>query len=141
MEKILENCFLDHVAIAVNNIEEAKKIYEAIGFKFDPKREKVESQKVMTAFAHIDTHAHIELLEPTEAESPIAKFIASHGTGIHHLSFMVKDVRAKQKELESLGYKLLYPEPREGANQTLVNFIHPKSAGGVLIEISEKVMK
>lgn len=134
----LENCLLDHIAIAVKNIPAAKKIYEDMGLVFDSKIEEVKDQKVLTAFAQIDKNAHIELLEPTSEESTIHKFIESKGEGIHHLCFKVPDVKAKTAELTSKGYRFIYPEPRIGAGGCLVNFIHPKSTGGVLIEISQR---
>jgi methylmalonyl-CoA/ethylmalonyl-CoA epimerase len=134
----LENCLLDHIAIAVKSIPAAKKIYEDMGLVFDSKIEEVKDQKVFTAFAQIDKNAHIELLEPTSEESTIHKFIESKGEGIHHLCFKVPDVKAKTAELTSKGYRFIYPEPRIGAGGCLVNFIHPKSTGGVLIEISQR---
>jgi methylmalonyl-CoA epimerase len=134
----LENCLLDHIAIAVKNIPAAKKIYEDMGLMFDPKIEEVKDQKVFTAFAQIDKNAHIELLEPTSTESTIHKFIESKGEGIHHLCFKVPDVKAKTEELTNKGYRFIYTEPRIGAGGCLVNFIHPKSTGGVLIEISQR---
>ncbi len=137
MEKNLP--FLDHVAIAVKNISEAKKIYTALGFKFEAGEEIVESQGVKTAFASIDQNAHLELLEPLENKSgPIHNFIAKTGGGIHHLCFRVESVEKKQKELEALGYRFIYSHAVLGAGKAMVNFIHPKNAGGVLIEISEK---
>lgn len=132
----LSDCVLDHVAIAVNSLDAAQKIWEDLGLKFEGTRETVEDQKVKTAFAAIDAHAHIELLEPTSADSPIGKFIASKGEGLHHLCFKVKDVAGKQRELESKGYRFIYPAPRPGAGGCMVNFLHPKSTGGVLVEIS-----
>lgn len=133
----LNDCVLDHVAIAVENIELSIKIYEDIGLVFDSKREIVKEQSVKTAFAPIDKNAHLELLEATTEESAIAKFISKNGAGIHHLCFRVKDILTKQKELEEKGYRMIYATPKKGANNCLVNFIHPKSSGGVLIEISE----
>ena len=135
----LEDCFLDHVAIAVKDLEESVGIYTKLGLHFDDKREVVEEQKVKTAFAHIDTNAHVELLEPTSEESAIYKFMEKNGPGIHHLCFRVKDVVAKQKELSEQGFRMIYPDPVKGAGGCLVNFIHPKSTGGVLIEISQKL--
>lgn len=134
----LQDCVLDHIAIAVKSISSAKKIYEDMGLIFDPKIEEVKDQKVFTAFATVDHNAHIELLEPTSPESTIYKFIDSKGEGIHHLCFKVKDVMAKTAELTSKGYKFIYPEPRIGAGGCLVNFMHPKSTGGVLIELSQR---
>ncbi len=132
---------LDHIAIAVNSLEEKKQIYEDLGFNVSEHIEEVPSQMVKTCFANIEGRARIELLEPTSDESSIAKFIKSKGEGIHHLCFRVDDIEAKQKELAEKGYKFIYPGPTQGADNCLVNFIHPKSAGGVLIEISQKVKK
>lgn len=131
------DCILDHVAIAVSNLDRAQKVYEDLGFKFSPVREIVESQKVTTAFAPIDVNAHIELVCPLNNEGPIQKFIEKNGEGIHHLCFKVPDVTKKSIEMASLGYKLIHEKPFLGANNCLVNFIHPKSTGGVLIEISQ----
>lgn len=134
----LDDCFLDHVAIATEDLEKSVNIFTDLGLVFQDTREIVEEQKVKTAFAHIDTNAHIELLEPTSPDSAIAKFISKNGPGIHHLCFRVKNVEAKQKELIDKGFRMIYPEPVVGAGNCLVNFIHPKSTGGILLEISEK---
>lgn len=134
----LQDCILDHIAIAVKSIPASKKIYEDLGLTFAPEVEEVKDQKVLTAFAHIDVNAHIELLEPTSTESTIHKFIESKGEGIHHLCFKVPDVVAKTDELTKKGYRFIYPEPRIGAGGCLVNFMHPKSTGGVLIELSQR---
>lgn len=134
----LSDCILDHIAIAVKSIPDAKKIYQDMGLTFSDDTEEVKDQKVLTAFAQIDQNAHIELLEPTSTESTIHKFIESKGEGIHHLCFKVSDVKRKTQELTDKGYKFIYPEPRIGAGGCLVNFIHPKSTGGVLIELSQR---
>lgn len=134
------DCILDHVAIAVSQLDRAQKIYEDLGLIFSPKREVVESQKVTTAFAQIDQNAHIELVCPLNGEGPIQKFIEKNGEGIHHLCFKVPDVQKKSEEMVALGYKLIHEKPFLGANNCLVNFIHPKSAGGVLIEISQTLV-
>lgn len=134
----LEDCILDHIAIAVKSIDASEKIYRDLGLTFAPEREIVEEQRVKTAFAHIDVNAHIELLEPTDSESTIQKFIDSKGEGIHHICFKVKDVVGKTNELSAKGYRFIYPAPRTGAGGCLVNFIHPKSTGGVLIELSQR---
>ncbi len=135
---LFQDCVLDHIAIAVKSIATARKIYEDMGMTFSPQVEEVKEQKVLTAFAQIDQNAHIELLEPTSEESTIHKFIEIKGEGIHHLCFKVPDVKKKTSELTGLGYKFIYPEPRIGAGGCLVNFIHPKSTGGVLMEISQR---
>jgi methylmalonyl-CoA/ethylmalonyl-CoA epimerase len=134
----LQDCILDHVAIAVKSISLSKKVYQDMGLVFDSKIEEVKDQKVFTAFAHVDVNAHIELLEPSSEESTIHKFIESKGEGIHHLCFKVKDVVNKTNELTAKGYRFIYPEPRLGAGGCLVNFMHPKSTGGVLIELSQR---
>ncbi|MEC7275912.1 MAG: methylmalonyl-CoA epimerase [Bdellovibrionota bacterium] len=133
----LDDCVLDHIAIAVNDIETTKKVYEDLGLTFSDKREVVEKQGVTTAFAAIDHNAHIELLEPFGETGPIHKYLEKKGPGIHHICFKVKDVRAKCDDLKAKGYKLLNEEPVPGANNCLVNFLHPKGCGGVLIEVSQ----
>jgi methylmalonyl-CoA/ethylmalonyl-CoA epimerase len=134
----LKDCILDHIAIAVKNIDQAKKVYEDMGLVFAVGTEEVKEQKVLTAFAHVDINAHIELLQPTSIESTIHKFIESRGEGIHHLCFKVADVKIKTKELSEKGYRFIYSEPKIGAGGCLVNFMHPKSTGGVLIELSQR---
>ena len=132
-----KDCFLDHIAIAVADLDRAQKVYEDLGLIFGEEREVVDSQKVTTAFAHIDEHAHIELICPLNGEGPVQKFIEKNGEGIHHMCFKVPDVVKKSEEMKALGYVLTSEKPFLGANNCLVNFIHPKSTGGVLIEISQ----
>jgi methylmalonyl-CoA/ethylmalonyl-CoA epimerase len=136
-EEIFKHAVLDHVAIAVKNFDQQEKVYKALGFKPGHK-EIVESQGVETYFFHVDTHAHIELLKPVKEDSPIQKFIDKKGEGIHHLSFKVEDILLTSKKVLDDGMNLIYEKPQNGANNTLVNFIHPKSTGGVLIEISQE---
>jgi methylmalonyl-CoA epimerase len=131
--------FLDHVAIAVKDLEKSVSFFETLGLKFSDKREVVESQKVKTAFANIDKNSHLELLESTDPEGAISKFIAKKGEGIHHLCFRVSDVKAMQGKLLTQGLQFIYEKPFIGAGNCLVNFIHPKSANGCLIEISQKL--
>ncbi len=133
-----KDCFLDHIAIAVTDLDKAEKMYEDFGLGFNH-REVVEDQQVQTSFAHIDENAHLELLMPIDGQGPIAKYLEKKGPGIHHMCYRVPDVAKKSNELREKGYTLLYEEPRSGANNCLVNFIHPKSTGGVLIEISQKM--
>ena len=135
----LKDCVLDHIAIAVKSINEGKKVYEDLGLTFNEEREVVKEQGVTTAFASIDQNAHIELLEPFGEAGPIHKYIEKKGQGIHHICFKVKDVVKKSKELADKGYILLNEAPVKGAGGCLVNFLHPKSTGGVLIEISQKM--
>ncbi|MBL7665870.1 MAG: methylmalonyl-CoA epimerase [Bacteriovoracaceae bacterium] len=135
----MEGLHLDHIAIAVQSLAQARKVYEDIGFSFSEHIEEVPSQKVKTQFCQIDKKSRIELLEPTSPESTVAKFIQKKGEGIHHLCFRVEDVKAKQKELAAKGYRFIYEKPVPGADHCLVNFIHPSSTGGILIELSQKV--
>ncbi len=126
---------LDHVGIAVSSIDERLGVWAALGLEVAG-REEVPSEKVRVAFLPAgDTR--IELLEPTDPTSPIASFIAKRGEGIHHLCVRVEDIRAAMSELRSRGFQLLSEEPRPGAHGALVCFVHPRSAGGVLIELSQ----
>ena len=130
--------YLDHVAVAVKDLDKGIAIYNDLGLNFDEAREIVKEQGVVTAFASIDENAHLELLAPIDDQGTIANFIKKNGEGIHHICFRVENVAQKSEDLIKKGYRLIYPEPVRGANNCLVNFIHPKSTGGVLIELSEK---
>ena len=126
---------LDHIGIAVRSIEERLAVYRALGLA-PAGGEEVASQKVRVAFVPLgDTR--LELLEPTAEDSPIAAFIAKRGEGIHHLCIEVDDVRAAMAGLRSAGLQLLSEEPQPGAHGAQVCFVHPRSAGGVLIELSQ----
>jgi methylmalonyl-CoA/ethylmalonyl-CoA epimerase len=126
---------INHIGIAVKSLDEAVKFYEVLGIK--PYHfEEVESQKVKTAFIKVgDTN--IELLEATSDESPIAKFIEKKGEGIHHICYEVDDVKAVLKQMKSDGLRLIDDEPKPGAHNMIVAFIHPKSTNGVLTEIAQ----
>ncbi|MCO4793113.1 MAG: methylmalonyl-CoA epimerase [Bacteriovoracaceae bacterium] len=137
--KGLGDVVLDHVAIAVGDLDQAIKTWEELGLEFEPEREVVKEQGVETAFAQIDTNAHLELLSPHGESGPIHKYIEKKGEGIHHLCFKVPDVKLKSEELKEKGFKLINETPVKGAGNCLVNFIHPKSTGGVLVEISQKL--
>lgn len=128
---------VDHIGIAVKSIDEALKFWEeALGIKCTG-REEVAEQKVVTAFLPLGG-TEIELLEPTSPESPISKFIESRGEGIHHLALKVEDIEAALKELKDKGIRLIDEKPRCGAGGAKIAFVHPKAAGGVLLEISER---
>jgi len=132
------NLILDHIAIAVTDLEASVKMFEDLGLEFNPEREEVTSESVRTAFAAIDTHANLELLAPLEeGAGPIGKFLEKKGQGIHHLCYTVKNIEEKQRELEQKGYRFIYENAKVGAHNKMVNFIHPKSSGGILIELSE----
>ncbi|MBI2518810.1 MAG: methylmalonyl-CoA epimerase [Bdellovibrio sp.] len=133
-----EDTCLDHIAIAVKSLNLGRRVYEDLGLTFDPKSEVVASEGVETLFAAIDKRAHLELLSPYGEHGPIHKFLDKNGPGIHHLCFCVPDIKKKCEELRSKGYQLLYDIPRTGARGMKVNFVHPKSADGVLIELVQK---
>jgi methylmalonyl-CoA/ethylmalonyl-CoA epimerase len=127
---------IDHLGIAVRSIEEGRKFYEALGLHVES-IEEVPQEKVRVAFIPCG-EARIELLEPTDPESPIAKFLEKRGPGLHHVCFGSDAVRADDQRLRTAGYDLLRPEPTRGAGGCEVQFVHPKSAGGVLVELSEE---
>lgn len=137
LELLNEDCLLDHVAVVVKDLSAGKKRWEDIGLKFSEAEEVVESQGVITAFAPMDTSAKMELLAPYGEDGPIHKFLEKKGEGIHHLCFKVPDIEAKCKELKEKGFILINEKPVLGAGGCLVNFIHPKSTGGVLVELSQ----
>ncbi len=125
---------IDHLGIAVKSLDETIPYYEkALGLKCEH-REEVPSQKVRTAFFHAG-EVHIELLEPTSPESPIAKFLEKNPSGgIHHIAFATSDIGGQLKQAAGAGVKLIHEQPFEGAADKLVAFLHPKSTFGVLTE-------
>lgn len=127
---------IDHLAIAVASIEEALPIYRALGLT-ETHREEVPSQQVVTAFLPVGD-SQIELLEPTGAGSPVARFLARRGPGIHHVCFAVDDLPAALRDLQAQGFRLVNSEPVPGAGGKNVAFLHPESGGGVLIELAER---
>ena len=129
---------IDHIGIATNGIEDVASIYrDALGVQVT-ETEEVSGQKVRVAMLPIG-ESRIELLEATSADSPISKFLAKRGPGIHHLALRVDDIRAALADLKSKGARLIDEEPRTGAGGCLVAFVHPSSTGGVLIELVENV--
>ena len=128
---------LDHIGVAVRTIEEGVSFYRALGFSDYP-IEVVESEQVKVAFLVCKNQTSIELLEPTKDTSPIAKFLNSRGPGIHHICLRVKGIEQLAKALKASGAQLINETPRPGAQGCDVVFVHPKSAGGVLVELSEK---
>lgn len=132
MEKI------EHIGIAVKNISEANKTYEALLGIAPYKSEKVESEGVETSFFRCG-ESKIELLEATDPDSPIAKFIEKRGEGIHHIAFAVTDIWAEMERLKNEGFTLLSEKPKKGADNKLVAFVHPKSANGVLVELCQEI--
>ena len=126
---------LDHIGIAVSSIDQAVGVYEALGLK-ETRRELVGSQEVRTAFLPIgDTR--LELLEPVGPDSPVAKFLAKRGPGIHHVCFAVPDLEGALADLRDRGFRLVDESPVPGADGRRVAFLHPSAGQGVLIELSE----
>ena len=125
---------IDHLGIAVRSIDEAVPIYEtALGLRCLG-REEVASQRVKTAFFDVGG-VHLELLEPTAPDSPIAKFLAEKGEGIHHIAFRTDDIKGQLEQAAAGGVRLITAAPFEGAAGKLVAFLHPKSTRGVLTEL------
>ncbi len=131
---------IEHIGIAVKNLEEAIKFYENIfGLKCYA-IEEVKEQKVKTAFFKIG-QTKIELLESTEAEGPIGKFVEKRGPGVHHIAFAVENIEEKLSTLEQKDIQLIDKTPRKGAEGLDIAFIHPKSTFGVLTELCENKTK
>ena len=131
---------LDHIGIAVRNIEQRLKIWRDIfGIQIQG-IEQIAEQKVRVAILTVGD-VNIELLEPITEDSPVAKYIAKRGEGIHHLSFEVGDVEKKIDELKKHGLRMIDEIPRKGTHGSRIAFIHPASTGGILIELTEKENK
>ena len=128
---------VDHIGVAVSNLEEALKIYtDVLGLKLHG-TEVVEEQKVRVAFMPVgDTE--IELLESTDPEGPIAKFIEKRGEGIQHIAFRVDDIEEALEQMRQKGVRLIDEKPRYGAGGARIAFLHPKATGGVLVELCER---
>ncbi|MEC9491417.1 methylmalonyl-CoA epimerase [Flexistipes sp.] len=126
---------IDHIGIAVKSLEEAVRFYETLGVNVES-YEEVPSQKVKVAFIKLGD-SNVELLEPTSEDSPVAKFLDKKGEGIHHLCYEVNDVSESLDIMKKDGMKLINEEPIKGAHGKLVAFVHPKSANGVLTELSQ----
>jgi methylmalonyl-CoA/ethylmalonyl-CoA epimerase len=126
---------LDHIGIAVSSIDDGAEFYQALGLEVTG-TERVEGQGVNVGFLPIGD-SRIELIEPLGPDSPIARHLENRGPGLHHLCFRVDDIRAAMAGLREAGFRLLSEEPQIGAHDCLVCFVHPKSAGGVLIELSQ----
>jgi len=127
---------IDHIGIAVKDLESAIKTYERTLQTSCYKREVVESQHVETAFFKTG-QTKIELLGPTSDDSVIAKYVAKKGEGLHHIAYEVEDIHTELERLISEGYRLLNEKPTDGADNKLIAFIHPKDNNGVLIEICQ----
>jgi len=126
---------IDHIGIAVADMDTAIAQYTAMGFEFHG-QETVASQKVNTAFFEIG-ESHIELLEPTQPDSPVGKFLEKRGPGVHHICIQVDDIDAALLRFKEAGLQLINETPVIGAGGHRVAFVHPKSTSGVLMELLE----
>jgi methylmalonyl-CoA epimerase len=126
----------DHVGIAVKSLAEGEKLYKAMGFS-EGHVEEVAREKVRVKMLELANNSRVELIEPTSSDSTIAKFLEKRGPGIHHICLRVHDVRAVLERLKAAKVKLIHDEPFLGAHNCQEAFIHPSSAGGVLIELSQ----
>ncbi len=129
---------IEHIGIAVKDIDTSNEVFAKLFGESHYKIEDVESEGVKTSFFKVGENK-IELLEATHAESPIAKFIEKRGEGIHHIAFDVDDIESELKRLEGEGFRIINEVPKEGADNKLVAFLHPKSTNGVLIELCQDI--
>ena len=129
---------IEHIGIAVKDLEQAEQVYAKLLGSPSYKREVVEREGVITSFFRTGPNK-IELLESTRPDGPIAKAIEKRGEGLHHIAFEVADIRAEMARLKAEGFQLLSEEPKPGADNKLVCFVHPKSANGVLVELTQEI--
>jgi methylmalonyl-CoA/ethylmalonyl-CoA epimerase len=129
---------IEHIGIAVKNLQESNAIFEKLFGQPPYKEEEVASEGVKTSF-FMNGPNKIELLEATHSDSPIAKFLEKKGEGIHHIAFDVTDIEAEIQRLKTEGFVVLNEIPKKGADNKLVAFLHPKSTNGVLIELCQEI--
>ncbi len=129
---------LEHIGIAVKNLDQANSLYEKLLGTPPYKSEVVTSEKVTTSFFQLK-NTKIELLESTDEMGTINKFIEKRGEGIHHFAFLVEDIHAEMKRLSQEGFQIIGDEPKVGADNKWVIFLHPKSTNGVLIELCQEI--
>ena len=127
---------IEHLGIAVRDLEASNQLFEKLLGAAPYKSEAVESEGVITSFFKSGPNK-IELLGATNPESPIAKFLEKRGEGIHHIAFAVDDINAELKRLKAEGFTLIHETPKRGADNKLIAFVHPKTTNGVLIELCQ----
>ena len=128
---------IEHIGIAVSNLKESNLLFEALLGTSNYKTEKITSEGVITSFFDLGTHK-IELLQATDSNSPIAKFIDKRGEGVHHIAFEVEDIEAELARLKTKGFELIHEIPKIGADNKRIAFLHPKTTNGVLVELCQK---
>lgn len=129
---------IEHLGIAVKDLEASIPIYEKLLNTKCYKREEVKSENVITAFFKTGNNK-IELLQATSEESAIAKFVEKRGEGIHHVAYTVKDIHAEMERLRNDGFRILNEQPKQGADNKLICFVHPRDASGVLTELCQEI--
>lgn len=129
---------IEHIGIAVKNLKEANKVYESLLGTAPYKSESVDTEGVTTSFFQCGD-SKVELLEATNDDGPIAKFIEKHGEGIHHIAFSVTNIEDEVERLKREGFRVLNEIPKKGADNKKVVFLHPKSSHGVLVELCEEI--
>ena len=129
---------VEHIGIAVKEINAANKLFESLLGLSSYKVEEVKSEGVSTSFFKTG-ESKIELLQATDEDSSIAKFISKKGEGIHHIAFETNDIVAEMARLRSLGFELLSEVPKKGADNKLICFLHPRSTNGVLVELCQEI--
>lgn len=137
MSEELQGAKIDHLGIAVRSIAQARIFYEALGLRV-AREETVEQERVKTAMLPVGESC-MELLEPTEEDSPVGRFLAKRGEGLHHVALQVQDIGAAMERLKAQGAKLISDDVKVGAGGHLYFFVHPESAGGVLVEVVQPV--
>ena len=131
---------VEHIGIAVKDLTNANRLFEKLFNQPHYKLEKLESEGVSTSFFKVG-QTKIELLEPSNNNSPIAKFIKKRGEGIHHIAFEVEDIEAEMQRLQAEGFQLIHHSPKDGADNKSICFLHPKTTNGVLIELCQEKAK
>jgi methylmalonyl-CoA/ethylmalonyl-CoA epimerase len=130
---------IEHIGIAVKDLKVSNKVFASLFGKAHYKTELVESEHVITSFFESGPNK-IELLQATDSNSPIAKFIEKRGEGIHHIAFAVDNIETEIKRLKTEGFILINETPKKGADNKLVAFVHPKSTNGILIELCQEIL-
>jgi methylmalonyl-CoA/ethylmalonyl-CoA epimerase len=129
---------IEHIGIAVHDIEASNKVFTKIFGKESYKSESVQSESVITSFFQVG-ESKIELVAATNQDSPIAKYLAKNREGMHHIAFDVVDIKSEMKRLQSEGIRTLNDKPKKGADNKLICFLHPKDTNGVLIELCQEI--
>lgn len=129
---------IEHIGIAVKSLQHSNELFRKLFGKEHYKVEKVESENVSTAFFMLG-ETKVELLEATDPGSSIAKFIEKKGEGIHHIAFDVEDILAEMERLKQEGFELINQEPKKGADNKLICFLHPRSTNGILVELCQEI--